>query len=123
MLFDAATLAQFRKTQESTMMHTCTIEPYIVAEDGTISYGTPVTGVPCGFKLTSGSENAGETYDSIAASAELRLPIGTAIGMKDRITITGAFGQAVAAARFEVCHLPDTFGPSGYVVGLQEIYA
>jgi len=123
MLLDAAILAQLRKTQESSMMHECTIEPYVVGEDGTITYGKAVTGVKCGFMIKAGSENEGSLYDTVAVSAELRLPIGTAIGLKDRVTITASFGQAVTSARFEVCHLPDTYGPSGYVVGLQEIYS
>ena len=124
-LFDPATLTQFRRTQEASMMHECTIEPYVVGEDGTITYGKAVEHVPCGFKLASrvGSENAGELYDTVSVNAELRLPIGTAIGLKDRVTITGSFGQAVTSALFEVCHLPDTFGPSGYVVGLSEVYS
>lgn len=123
MLLDPATLAQLRRTQESSMMHECTIEPYVVADDGTISYGKPVTGVPCGFNLKSGSGTQGDAYETISETAELRLQIGTAIGMKDRVTITSSFGQAVTSARFEVSSLPDTFGPSGYVVGLSEIYS
>lgn len=123
MLFDAQTLAQFKRTQESTMMHECTIEPYIVGEDGTISYGTPVTGVPCGFRMLGNSENNGELYDTVSVSAEIRLPLGTAVGLKDRVTITASFGQAVTSARFEVVHLPDSFGPSGQVVGLSEVYS
>ena len=43
MIFDAATLAQFRRTQEASMMHECTIEAYTVdEEDGSISYDTMI---------------------------------------------------------------------------------
>ena len=121
MIFDKATLAQLRKTQEASMMHECVIEPYIVADDGTVSYGKGVNSV-CGFNANSGTVSAGTAYDSVDATAELRLPIGVAVGMKDRVTITAAFGQAVASKTYEVSGLPDSFGPSGQVVRLSEIW-
>lgn len=123
MLFDAATLAQLRKTQESTMMHECTIEPYTVGEDGTISYGKAVESV-CGFQHISVSLRPNnDLYEVIEANAEMRLPFGTAIGMRDRVTLTKSFGNEVSPVqRFEVIDCPDNSGPSGQVVKLREIY-
>lgn len=123
MIFDARTLAQLRKTQEEHMAHECIIEPYIVAEDGTISYGTAFRTI-CGFDLRSGSESQGETYDTITAVGELRLPAGTKIGMNDRVTIVRAFDKVLTTPRvFQVVSLPDGFGPSGQLATLTEIYS
>ena len=114
--------SMMRRTQERSMQHVCTIEPYIVAEDGTISYGKAVQTV-CGFDLVSGAESHGDSYDTINANARLRLPLGTAIGMNDRVTVTGSFGQAVTSRTFKVTALPDSYGPSGQVIDLQEIFS
>ena len=122
MIFDPATLSQLRQTQESTMMHVCRIEPYIIAGDGTVSFGTAVQS-KCGFDLVSGNESHGASYDTISESARLRLPKDVRIGMNDRVTIVAAFGQAIAARTFQVTALPDSFGPSGQVVQLSEIYS
>lgn len=123
MLLDAQTLAQLRKTQEASMMHECTIEAYTVGEDGTISYGQPVTTI-CGFDSHSEKLTGHDIYESITAGASIRLPYGTAIGMKDRITLTRSFGEALVTQRiFEVVDFPDTFGPSGIQVEVREIYS
>ena len=121
-MFDKGTLARMRQTQESTMMHVCLIEPYIVAGDGTVSYGKAVRSV-CGFDLVSGSENNGASYETITETAKMRLPLDVKIGMNDRVTIVASFGQAVTSRMFQVTALPDSFGPSGQVVTLQEIYS
>ena len=113
--------AAMRRTQKSTMQHMCTIEPYRVAEDGTVSYGSPIE-TKCGFDLTSGAFDSGTLYESISASAKLRLPAGVTIGMKDRVTIVAAYGETVTSRVFEVIALPDSFGPSAQVAMLQEIY-
>lgn len=124
MIFDARTLAQLRRTQEASMMHECTIEAYTVdEEDGSISYGEPVTSV-CGFDAHSGTLAGHEVYESITAGASIRLPYGTKIGMKDRITLTKAFDTELETPRtFEVIDFPDTFGPSGIQVEVREIYS
>ena len=125
MIFDAGTLAQLRETQEASMMHECTIETYIVGEDGTISYGAPSEPIHCGFKALSvpAGENSA-LYDAAIADAELRLPLDVNIGMRDRVTLTKSFDKPLVPVRhFEVCGLPDSFGPSGHVVRLKEIYA
>lgn len=123
-MFDAQTLAQLRRTQEASMMHECDIEPYIVGDDGSISYGQPVHSI-CGFMYETRSQNAvNDLYEIIQANGELRLPLDVVIGMRDRVTITKSFGRALdPAPRFEVCELPDSFGPSGHVVKLKEIYS
>ena len=121
-LLNDAMLTQLRKTQESSMMHTCLIEPYIVAGDGTVSYGAAFE-TPCGFQLTSGGFDGGSLYESATATAKLRLPIGTPIGMKDRVTILTAFGRELEPPQiYQVSGLPGSAGPSGQLVALQEVY-
>ena len=123
MIFDDRTLTQLRRTQEASMMHECTIEAYIVGEDGTISYGAPVTTV-CGFKaLNYAARSSGNLYEVHEADAEMRLPLSVPIGMQDRVTLTKSFGTSLDPVRhFEVRGLPDSFGPSGHVIELKEVY-
>lgn len=123
MIFDARTLALFRRTQEASMMHECAIEAYTVGEDGTISYAAPVTTV-CGFDSHSEKLTGHEIYESVTAGASIRLPYGTAVGVKDRITLTKSFGETLEPPRvFEVVDFPDTFGPSGIQVEVREVYS
>lgn len=123
MIFDTATLSQLRRTQEASMMHECTIENYIVGGDGTISYSEPVES-KCGFKTLNYTGRSGNTlYEAVQADAELRLPLDAAIGMHDRVSLTKSFDIDLDPVRhFEVCGLPDSYGPSGHVVQLKEIY-
>lgn len=106
------------------MMHECAIEPYIVGEDGTISYGAPVTTV-CGFKAENyAARPGGNLYETVQADAELRLPLCVSVGMHDRVRLTKSFDKALDPEPcFEVCGFPDSFGPSGHVVRLKEVYA
>ena len=110
-----------QNVQERSMQHVCSIEPYIVAEDGTISYGTAFES-KCGFQLVSGNLSEGSMYDTVAATAKLRLPVGVPIGMHDRVTVTAAYGETVVTRTFKVTSLPGSFGPSGQVADLQEIW-
>ena len=109
-------------TQVRTMQHTCRIEPYVVGEDGTVSYA-PGFETICGFSIGSGSNANGSTFDAIQIDAQLRLPIDVYIGMKDRVTLLSAYGEEIEPRTFEVVKLPESFGPSAQVVSLQEVYA
>ena len=122
-MFDAATLHSFRRTQEASMMHECTIEAYQVDEEGTVSYGEPVSTV-CGFKALQYNTGGGNAlYDVVQADGEIRLPLSVSIGMHDRVTLVSSFGEALDPVRhYEVCELPDSFGPSGHVVRVKEVY-
>ena len=121
-MISASMRSFMRKTQEESMQHTCRIEPYIVAEDGTVSYGTPFETI-CGFQVVNGSNSNGAVFDSIQVDAQLRLPVDTYIGMKDRVTILTAYGDPIEEQTFEVVKLPGSFGPSAIVVSLQEVFA
>ena len=111
-----------RNVQVRSMQHKCRIEPYIVAEDGTVSYGDAFETI-CGFSVETSSNSRGAVFDSIQVDAQLRLPLDTYIGMKDRVTILEAYGEETEERVFEVVKIPETYGPSAIVVSLQEIYA
>jgi len=113
--------AFMRKTQDSSMQHTCMIEHYIVAGDGTVSYSAPDMDIPCGFSASGSSAN-GTTFDAIQVDAQLRLPLDTYVGMKDRVTILTSYGDPIEPLTFEVVKLPESFGPSAIVASLQEVY-
>lgn len=121
MILDRKTLAMMQKTQESAMHHKCTVEAYIVAEDGTISYGKPAVTV-CGFENHAGS--AGDNvFETIEAAAAIRFPLSFRIGMKDRVTLTESFGKPVDPPQvYQVCRLPAS-GPSGQVVEVTEVWS
>ena len=122
-MITASMRAFMRKTQEETMQHTCCIEHYIVAGDGTVSYTAPGEETICGFSVVNGSNSNGAVFDSIQVDAQLRLPKDVYIGMKDRVTLLTAYGEDVEERTFEVVKLPESFGPSATVVSLQEVFA
>lgn len=119
-MITAAARHAMRRTQEAHMQHTCSIETYTVGEDGTVSYGKPFDTI-CGFQSISGSLNPGTLYESADISARLRVPLGVAIGVKDRVTILTAYGEQITPRLYEVSRTPSS-GPSGQVADLREIY-
>lgn len=120
-MITASMRSWMQKTQEKSMQHTCRIEPYVVGEDGTVSYA-PGFETICGFSVQYGNNASGAVFDSIQVDAQLRLPADTYIGMKDRVTILTAYGEEVEERTFEVVKLPESFGPSAIVASLQEVY-
>lgn len=121
--FTTVDLTAMQAAQEAHMMDTCTIDVY--TDGGADPYGAPsptwVSGSPmaCGFNTTRVEEVLGQTMVE-AAEAALRLPIGTAIDPKDRVTITKRHGVAVSAVQYAVVGTPRR-GPSGLVVGLVKV--
>ena len=102
--------SMMQNTQIRSMQHVCRIEPYIVAGDGTTSYGRAHKSI-CGFNAKAGGLSSGDMYETVQADAELRLPLDVKIGMKDRVTVLAAYGETVASRVYEVVGLPDSFGP------------
>lgn len=119
-MITAGMRAFMRSAQEQTMQHTCRIEPYVVAGDGTVSYG-PGYETACGFNSQTGSHNAGSLYETAIADAQLRLPLGTYIGVKDRVTILTAYGEPIEPRTYEVSGMPDE-GPTAILADLTEVY-
>lgn len=119
-MITASMRSWMQKTQEETMQHTCRIEPYVVGEDGTVSYA-PGFETICGFNSQTGSHSSGSLYETAIADAQLRLPLGTYIGVKDRVTILTAYGDPIEPDTYEVSGKPDE-GPTAILADLTEVY-
>ena len=94
--FTIAELAALETDQEAHMMDTCTIGVYHAVPDGygipTPTYQASDSSVICGL-----NENVRQEVQSrgevVMVDAVLRLPVGTAVDSRDRITITHRFGS------------------------------
>ena len=121
--FSTAELASMQGTQEAHMMDSCTIDVYTNA--GTDTFGNPnpswVAGSPifCGFQATKTDEALDES-NVPTIDATVRLPIGTSINPKNRITITKRHGVTVTARHYEIVGEPKR-GPSGLVLELKAV--
>lgn len=96
--FTAAELTALETDQEAHMMDTCIIGSYHAVPDG---YGVPTATYRAGNPVICGfSENARREVQSrgevVMVDAVLRLPVGTVIDSRDRITITHRFGSELA---------------------------
>lgn len=119
-MITASMRSWMQKTQEKSMQHTCRIEPYVVGEDGTVSYA-PGFETICGFNTGMGSNSNGQMYETATVEATLRVPLDTYIGVKDRVTILTAYGEEIEPRTFEVDRVPDE-GPTAIVAQLTEIF-
>ena len=92
--FTTDELAALETDQEAHMMDICTIGAYRAVPDG---YGIPTPTYTAGSPTICGlNENVRQEVQSrgevVMVDAVLRLPIGTAVDSRDRITITHRFG-------------------------------
>jgi hypothetical protein len=121
--FSAAELAGMRRTQDDHMMDTCTVDAY--AAGATDAYGNPVAAwtaaapIFCGYRPVKLADQM-DLSKVPAFDATLRLPIGTAIDPRDRITITQRHGAAVTPFTLEIVGEPKR-GPSGLVLELRKV--
>lgn len=93
--FTAAELTALEGAQEAHMMDICTIGVYHAVPD---SYGIPTPTYTASSPVICGlDENARLEVQSrgevVMVDAVLRLPIGTVVDSRDRITITHRFGS------------------------------
>lgn len=118
--FTAAELTALETDQEAHMMDTCTIGAYHAVPDG---YGIPTAVYRAGSPVTCGfSENARREVQSrgevVMVDAVLRLPTGTVIDSRDRITITHRFGNELTVKPvYNIIGSPRT-GASGLLLNL-----
>jgi len=96
--FTADELAALETDQEAHMMDTCTIGSYHAVPDG---YGIPTPTYRAGSPTICGlNENVRQEVQGrgevVMVDAVLRLPVGTVIDSRDRITITHRFGSQLA---------------------------
>ena len=96
--FTAAELAALETDQEAHMMDTCTIGVHHAVPDG---YGIPHATYQASSPTICGlDENVRQEVQSrgevVMVDAVLRLPVGTVIDSRDRITITHRLGSELA---------------------------
>ena len=122
--FSDGELAAMQAHQDMHMMDTCTVDLYIDA--GADVFGNPnpswVASAPiqCGFFPQRPDEGTQNTNAPLLL-AQLRLPIGTAVTSRDRITITHRHGVALAVPeQFMMIGEPKK-GPSGLVCVLEVV--
>jgi len=121
--FSTLDLSGMQAAQDNHMMDTCTIDRY--TDGGTDPYGAPTPTwvsddpIACGFHVFKVDEVLGQTKVAIAA-AQVRLPIGTTLDLKDRITITKRHGVAVDNVSYAIAGDP-VRGPSGLLVDLERV--
>lgn len=121
--FATPDLAGMQTTQDEHMMDTCTIGTYTTSS--TDDYGAPIPTWPagspisCGFRVFRVDEVLGQTMVP-TADAQVRLPIGTSFGPKDRITITHRHGVNVTDQAYGIVGDAKR-GPSGLVVDLRRV--
>jgi hypothetical protein len=114
-----------RTAQTGHMLDTCYINVYSRTFN---SYGEPVevwssplTTTACGLDMRPGSETPGEDYTSLAYDATVRLPIGTTIDTRDRITVTKRFGETLVTPLVFRIEGPIQRGPSGIRLALRRV--
>ena len=121
--FSSLDLSAMQSAQDAHMMDTCTLDRY--TDGGADDYGTPtptwVAGSPisCGFHVFKTDEVLGQTMVP-TADAQARLPIGSTLDPKDRITITHRHGVDVADVTYVLVG-EAVRGPSGLVVDLKRV--
>ena len=92
--FTTGELAALETDQEAHMMDACTIGAYHAVPDG---YGIPTPTYAAGSPTICGlNENVRQEVQSrgevVMVDAVLRLPVGTVVDSRDRITITHRLG-------------------------------
>ena len=98
-VLDSAELAELADAQEAHMPHTCTIDRYTIGAAGT--YGLPSqsyvsdTAIKCELIPGKPKEVMGDA-DVPAMDAIFRLPVGSTLTSKDRLTLVTRYGAAVS---------------------------
>lgn len=124
MIFDPATLAMLRKTQEDHMQDLCVI--YRVTKREKNSRGEPVktfdegTESICGIDMDPQKQSYSDSYSMAQIDAVLRLPHLVEVKPDDEIEITERYGEAVTPMRYKVDRFVDA-GPSGIRAYLKRI--
>ena len=119
--FTTAELTALETDQEAHMMDTCSIGVYHSVPD---AYGipTPTYQAADGSVICGLNENVRQEVQSrgevVMVDAVLRLPVGTAVDSRDRITITHRFGvELTVKPVYNIIGSPRT-GASGLLLNL-----
>lgn len=127
--FSAGELSGMRATQEGAMMDSCLVLAY--SPGAPDSFGglsnptyTPGDPIPCGYNPTVKSGNRESVLENktvLGTNAELRLPVDTVIGPRDRVQITHRHGEALGSPITLEVAGPIKRGPSGLVVDVKKV--
>lgn len=92
-------MAGITATIEDSLLDTCTVDAYteLAGElnEPEVTY-TAGAATPCRFRATSGMVNIVPDFGLAGVDAMLRLPLGTTITNRDRVTVTHRYGIALA---------------------------
>jgi len=124
--FRSSTLVRMREVQDAHMQDVCHILTYDTTWEDVDDYGIPVdeylTEVEtiCGLKLYSPKEihASGEVPVILG---ELRLPIGTEVDTRSRVSIVERYGETLTEPMLFDITGPVRRGPSGLVVNLRAV--
>lgn len=113
-----------RACQEEAMQDACLISRWSGTPDSLgemVGSWTPdERPTRCGLAWSERVEIRDGVKTLVQGEFRLRLPHGTALDPRDRITITARFGEPVEPETYEIDGTP-AVGPSGLVVRLQKV--
>lgn len=128
-VFTAAELTSMRACQTAFMGDSCQIGTVSRSQsatgeliDAAASYGSELA---CGLEMTGGLQrNEFRTQDGtvVFADAKMRLPHGTALGVRDLVKVTKRQGTAITPMVYEVMGEP-LIGSTGVVCYLRRVTA
>lgn len=122
--FTVTEMQRMGDTQESAMMDSCVLMQWTETTDElnqmvpTWPDGPILT---CGLDMTGGVEFRGRGMIMETWEARIRLPLGTAFDMRDRLRAVTVFGQPAQSTTVYEFDGPAQEGPSGIVVPLKAV--
>lgn len=123
--FSAAELTAMRTAQTGHMLDTGNMQPVSVSQD---TFGQMVETWPsnsadisCGLDMRPGSERHGTDKTVVQYDATARLPIGTAVDLRDKFRVTKRFGETLSTALIFEIVAPIQRGPSGIRLLLRRV--
>jgi len=123
--FSADELANMRTVQQEHMPDTGNVMPYSATEDtfgqSVETWPTDSASIACGLDMRPGSERHDADKVVLQYDATARVPIGTAIDVRDRFKITKRFGETLSTALIFEVAAPPQRGPSGLRLLLRRI--
>jgi hypothetical protein len=123
--FTAAELTTMRTAQDGHMLDTGNMQPVSITQD---TFGQMVetwpsnsSSIACGLDMRPGSERHGQDKTNIEYDATVRLPIGTAVDLRDKFRVTKRFAETLGTALVFEIVAPIQRGPSGIRLLLKRI--
>lgn len=123
--FTAAELSDMRTAQDGHMLDVGNMQPVSVSGD---TFGQQVESWPsnsadlaCGLDMRPGSERHGADKTVVTYDATVRLPIGTAVALRDKFRVTKRFGETLGTALIFEIVAPIQRGPSGIRLLLKRV--